>query len=83
MTTSHHDPLRIGDRLPDLQLPDAASGRARPVRGGHRDAVVLVALQSDESERCHAYLTELARARADFQAWDGRTIAHLATQCPE
>jgi hypothetical protein len=53
------------------------------VRGGHRDAVVLVALQSDESERCHAYLTELARARADFQAWDGRTIAHLATQCPE
>lgn len=66
--------IRVGDRLPDLTLP-GADGAERPLRGPHRDAVIVVALHDTGCDRCRRYLRELADARPRFRIWDGTVRA--------
>lgn len=69
--------LRVGDRLPDLRLP-RPDGTTRPLRGAHRDAVVVVALHDAGCDRCRRYLQELAAAAPRFRFWDGSVRAVTA-----
>lgn len=69
------DPFEIGDRLPRIRLPRAGSNAERPLRGSHREAVVVVGLHDAGCERCRGYLRSLAEARAAFRLWDGSVRA--------
>ncbi|MDX1675025.1 MAG: hypothetical protein R3314_09545 [Longimicrobiales bacterium] len=68
--------IQVGDRLPKLRLPRAGEQKAvRPLRGSHRDAVVVVALHDPGCDRCRDYLQALVGAASDFRTWDGSTRA--------
>lgn len=62
--------IRVGERLPDLKLP-RVDGAERPLRGPHRDAVIVVALHDAGCDACQRYLRDLADARPRFRIWDG------------
>lgn len=66
--------IRVGDRLPKLKLP-RVDGTERPLRGPHRDAVVVVAMHDAGCDRCGRYLQDLADARPRFRIWDGTILA--------
>lgn len=67
--------IAVGDRLPNLRLPRADSGHPRPLRGPHRDAVVVIALHDPGCDECARFLGRLARARPRFRLWDGSVRA--------
>lgn len=55
--------LAQGERLPDLRLADAQTGRAVPlVAPGGRQVPVIVAVHGAECDGCRAYLRRLAEA---------------------
>lgn len=72
-------PMRVGDRLSNLRLPRADGATVHPLRGPHRDAVVVVALHDVGCDTCRDYLRALASARSRFQLWDGSVNAVAAT----
>lgn len=68
-------PIQVGDRLPDLRLPRSDGATVRPLRGPHRDAVVVVALHDVGCDACRDYLRALAGAGSRFRVWDGSVNA--------
>lgn len=68
-------PIQVGDRLPNLRLPRSDGATVRPLRGPHRDAVVVVVLHDVGCDACRDYLRALAGARSRFQLWDGTVNA--------
>jgi peroxiredoxin len=65
--------LQTGERLPDLRLADAVSGRLLPlVPPGGRQVPVVVIVDGAACEPCRAWLRRLAEAEPEMRAWDGR-----------
>lgn len=75
------DTIQIGDRLPDVRLP-RADGGVRPLRGPHRDAVVVVALHDPACQPCRSYLHTLADHDGRFRLWDGGVQAVTPGESP-
>lgn len=84
MADDRQAPYRVGDRIPDVWLPDAAGGlgtavAGTPVRGAPRESVALVFPHAGCAE-CRAYVDGLLRSLDSFRRWDARLIVVLPSE---
>jgi peroxiredoxin len=75
MTSPREELTNPPRRLPDLSLPDRATGASTPLRLPGRQSPFLILVHGGGCSECRAFLDDLARHQDLILEWEGRLLA--------